>query len=104
MFLWPGSMLHHLKTLRTPRFEHYDIEYLEENIWAFLGNGRTELELLGEKEGLEKVVIAPYIRNEDVPWSLDVPVGGLDLGEMDLAGGKEKGSEPVAETAGEKKT
>lgn len=91
MSLWPGSMLHHLKTLRTPRFEHYDIEYLEENMWAFLGNGRTELELLGEKEGLEKVVIAPYIRNEDVAWSLDVPIGDLGLGGKDPAGEKEKG-------------
>jgi cation diffusion facilitator CzcD-associated flavoprotein CzcO len=75
VFIWPGSMLHHLKTLRTPRFEHYDIEYQEEgNCWAFLGNGRTELEVLGEGVGNdpEKVVLAPYIRNEDVPWSLDV--------------------------------
>ena len=75
MFIWPGSMLHHLKTLRTPRFEHYDIEYVEEgNCWAFLGNGRTELEVLGEGVGNdpEKVVLAPYIRNQDVEWSLDV--------------------------------
>ena len=75
VFIWPGSMLHHLKTLRVPRFEHYDIEYTDEgNCWAFLGNGRTELEVLGEGVGNdpEKVVLAPYIRNEDVEWTLDV--------------------------------
>ena len=72
IYLWPGSMLHHLQTLRQPRFEHYDIEYLhQEDCWAFLGNGRTELELATEK-GLD-VDIAPYIRNEDVPWSTEVP-------------------------------
>jgi cation diffusion facilitator CzcD-associated flavoprotein CzcO len=97
VYIWPGSMLHHLKTLRSPRFEHYDIEYVEGNCWAFLGNGRTELELLGEREGLEKVVIAPYIRNEDVEWSLDVPVEGFRAG----TGVAEDGA--GEEVAGEKK-
>jgi cation diffusion facilitator CzcD-associated flavoprotein CzcO len=105
VFIWPGSMLHHLKTLRVPRFEHYEIEYHEDNMWAFLGNGRTELELTAEREGLDKVVLAPYIRNEDVPWSLDIPSETPRLGEKNLGEGidgwKDQGATSVTETTGE---
>lgn len=73
VYVWPGSMLHHLKTLRTPRFEHYQLRYEDEgNMWAFLGNGRTDLELLRE-QGVEGVDLAPYIRNEDSDWTLEAP-------------------------------
>ncbi|EXJ70263.1 uncharacterized protein A1O5_06331 [Cladophialophora psammophila CBS 110553] len=70
VYIWPGSLLHHLKALRTPRYEHYDLRYLNNNVWAFLGNGRTDLELAHEKG--QKVDLAPYIRDEDVPWTLDL--------------------------------
>lgn len=68
-----GSMLHLLKTLRAPRWEDYVIERKEEegNMWAFLGNGRVELEVLAEN-GSEGVDYAPYVRNADVPWSVDL--------------------------------
>jgi hypothetical protein len=65
-------MLHHLKTLERPRFEHYDVRYWGENMWEFLGNGRTELETMAE-EGKE-VDLAPYIRVEDMLWNLDVTI------------------------------
>lgn len=71
VYIWPGSMLHHLKTLKTPRFEHYDIRYMDDNMFTFLGNGRIDLEFA--KERGESVDLAPYIRNEDVVWSLDIP-------------------------------
>jgi hypothetical protein len=71
VYIWPGSMLHHLKTLKTPRFEHYDVRYLDENMFTFLGNGRIDLEFEQERGG--EVDLAPYIRNEDVQWSLDMP-------------------------------
>ena len=74
VYIWPGSLLHHLKTLRTPRYEHYDLRYHGDNIWAFLGNGRTDLEI--EHENGREVDLAPYIRNEDTTWTLDLP---LDL-------------------------
>lgn len=66
-------MLHLLKTLRVPRWEDYVIERKEEegNMWAFLGNGMIELEILGLKNGGEGVDYAPHVRNADVPWSLD---------------------------------
>jgi len=43
--LWPGSTLHCIETLRSPRWEDYDYEYIpsqdgeETNQLAFLGNG-----------------------------------------------------------------
>ncbi|KIX92951.1 uncharacterized protein Z520_11427 [Fonsecaea multimorphosa CBS 102226] len=72
VYIWPGSLLHHLKTLRSPRYEHYDLRYESDNVWAFLGNGRTDLEW--EHDNGRPVDLAPYIRNADVPWSLDLPV------------------------------
>jgi hypothetical protein len=71
VYIWPGSLLHHMKALKTPRYEHYDLRYDHDNVWAFLGNGRTDLEMEFEKG--KQVDLAPYIRNEDVPWSLDLP-------------------------------
>ncbi|KAJ9613307.1 hypothetical protein H2200_003249 [Cladophialophora chaetospira] len=71
VYIWPGSLLHHMKTLKTPRYEHYDLRYHDDNVWAFLGNGRTDLEI--EFENGKQVDLAPYIRNEDGPWTLDLP-------------------------------
>lgn len=68
--LWCGSMLHLLKTLRVPRWEDYEIVRRDENMWAFLGAGRIELERASD-EG-EEVDYSPYIRNGDVEWSLNV--------------------------------
>lgn len=71
VYIWGGSLLHHLKTLREPRYEHYNLQYEYDNVWAFLGNGRTDLEI--EWQNGRDVDLAPYIRNEDVPWSLELP-------------------------------
>ena len=66
--IWPGSLLHHLKFMRRPRFEHYEITYKDpSNIWAWLGNGRTISQV---KHGKNAPV--PYIRdNEDQPWDIE---------------------------------
>lgn len=37
--LYPGSRVSFLRLLRDPRFEDFDIEYDESNMFAFLGNG-----------------------------------------------------------------
>jgi len=37
--VWPGSRLHFLEIMKSPRFEDFDMEYLDENRFAFLGNG-----------------------------------------------------------------
>ena len=68
--LWCGSMMHLLKTLRTPRWEDYNIKRRDENMWTFLGNGRIELEVEGEKG--KEVDWAPWVRNADVPWTMEI--------------------------------
>jgi len=68
VYIWAGSLLHHLKFMRHPRYEHYEITYRDPgNIWAFLGDGRT----IGQvKHG--KNVPVPYIRNdEDAVWDIE---------------------------------
>jgi cation diffusion facilitator CzcD-associated flavoprotein CzcO len=68
IYIWPGSMLHHLKFLKRPRYEHYEICYRDEdNVFAFLGNGRT----IGQvRYGKECPV--PYIRNvEGEGWEIE---------------------------------
>jgi hypothetical protein len=57
--------------LKTPRYEHYDVKYMDDNMFTFLGNGRIDLEIV-KKDGGE-VDLAPYIRNEDTEWTLDMP-------------------------------
>jgi len=68
VYIWCGSLLHHLKYLKRPRYEHYDIMYKDpSNIFAFLGNGLTITE---EKTAPE--VPVPYIRNdEDEQWDIE---------------------------------
>ncbi|KAJ4204164.1 hypothetical protein NW759_015001 [Fusarium solani] len=37
--LWPGSRVHYLTMLRAPRYEDYEIEYLSDNRFNFMGDG-----------------------------------------------------------------
>ncbi|KAF2733825.1 FAD/NAD(P)-binding domain-containing protein [Polyplosphaeria fusca] len=37
--IWPGSRLHFLEMMRQPRYEDFDIDYWDDNIFSFLGNG-----------------------------------------------------------------
>ncbi|PGH14607.1 hypothetical protein AJ79_02942 [Helicocarpus griseus UAMH5409] len=62
---WGGSSMHYLKTIRYPRWEHYNFRYVDDNPWAFLGNGQTKGEVEREFEGM-----TPYLRNADVPWDI----------------------------------
>ncbi|KIW98143.1 uncharacterized protein Z519_01727 [Cladophialophora bantiana CBS 173.52] len=36
---WPGSRVHYLTMLQKPRFEDFDLDYLSDNRFNFLGNG-----------------------------------------------------------------
>lgn len=66
--IWPGTLLHHLKFLKHPRYEHYEIEYRDpDNVFAFLGDGRT----IGQvKYGAD--VPVPYIRDGDEEeWDIE---------------------------------
>jgi len=43
--LWPGSVLHLIRTLENPRWQDYDYVYRNsESIFGYLGNGWTEVE------------------------------------------------------------
>lgn len=44
----------------------------EGNMWAFFGDGRVELKFLDAENGGDGVDYAPYVRNADVQWSVDL--------------------------------
>ena len=68
VYIWPGSLLHILKFLKHPRYEHYEITYVNpDNIFDFLGNGKTisQARLGGNAP-------VPYIRNnEEEPFEFE---------------------------------
>ncbi|KAJ5629463.1 sterigmatocystin biosynthesis monooxygenase stcW [Penicillium herquei] len=66
IYLWPGSTIHFLKTIRDPRFEDYDIKYRFGNRFAFLGNGDVKATASGDVQGL-----STYIRADDQEWTVD---------------------------------
>ncbi|KAH8693845.1 hypothetical protein BGW36DRAFT_418523 [Talaromyces proteolyticus] len=57
--VWPGSHLHFMETLSTPRFDDYDIRYHNRNRFAYLGNGFSQIELNPHAD------IAYYVRSAD---------------------------------------
>lgn len=64
LWIWGGSALHFMKSIKEVRYDHYEIRYWNQNMWAFLGNGRVEAEVTRDLGKL-----APYMRNEDSPWT-----------------------------------
>ncbi len=54
-----------MKTMKEVKYEHYDFRYFNKNMWAYLGNGRIEAEVLHDIPKL-----APYMRNADVEWTI----------------------------------
>ena len=72
VYVWCGSMPHLLKSLKDPRFEHYDIRYRSDNMWSFLGNGSTVLEAQNFKGN--PVDVAPYMRLNDHAWDVELPI------------------------------
>ncbi|KAH8886537.1 FAD/NAD(P)-binding domain-containing protein [Thozetella sp. PMI_491] len=45
--MYPGSRVHFFELLRSPRYEDYDIKYMSDNQWEFLGNGFAAREFDG---------------------------------------------------------
>ncbi|KAH7169887.1 hypothetical protein EDB81DRAFT_864441 [Dactylonectria macrodidyma] len=37
--VWPGSSIHFMEMIETPRWEHFEIRYVHPNPFAFMGNG-----------------------------------------------------------------
>ncbi|KAE8331443.1 hypothetical protein BDV39DRAFT_189838 [Aspergillus sergii] len=57
--LWPGSTLHYMETLATPRYDDYEVTYASRNRFAYLGNGFSQIELN------PKADVTFYIRDHD---------------------------------------
>ncbi|KAF2221482.1 hypothetical protein BDZ85DRAFT_17740 [Elsinoe ampelina] len=56
--VWPGSSLHYMKAVETPRWEDFEIEYKHEKPWAALGMGWT----LENCAGLGNAYPSPYLK------------------------------------------
>ncbi|RYN67830.1 putative sterigmatocystin biosynthesis monooxygenase [Alternaria tenuissima] len=81
--IWPGSRLHFLKMMESPRYEDFEIEYWNANMWAFMGNGFEVREFDGRD-------ITDYLGNldeegrdvqPDYDEGLKNILGGFTLGE-----------------------
>jgi hydroxyversicolorone monooxygenase len=75
--VWPGSSLHYIEAIRTPRYEDFDIEYLgagKQNMWAFLGMGTV-------KALVNKEDVSPYLNAEaiDPEW---MKASGMDVNKV----------------------
>ncbi|KAF2713478.1 cyclohexanone monooxygenase [Pleomassaria siparia CBS 279.74] len=67
LWIWGGSALHYMNTIREVKYEHYDVRYKDGgNMWDHLGNGRVKAEV---EHTFDK--LAPYIRNQDSPWTIE---------------------------------
>lgn len=67
--VWPGSAVHYAEALRTPRWEHYDLDYRNPtNMFAWLGNGFV-------KELTDPALDAAYyvkVENIDPLWTEEI--------------------------------
>ena len=75
--VWPGSSLHYIEAIKTPRYEDFEIEYMgpaKKNLWAFLGMGYT-------RAMVEKEDPSPYLYLEgiDPKWRRAM---GIDEGKV----------------------
>ncbi|PNH35404.1 hypothetical protein VD0002_g208 [Verticillium dahliae] len=66
IYLWPGCTIHFLKSIKTPRFEDYNIRYRYANRFAFLGDGEIKANTTKNVLGL-----STYVRDHDHDWNVD---------------------------------
>ena len=45
---WVGSVWHYVETLEFPRWEDYNLRFLQGNRFSYLGSGRTRAEMEGK--------------------------------------------------------
>ncbi len=89
--VWPGSSLHYIETIRKPRWEDYEIEYLgpgKKNMWAFLGMGTV-------KALVNKEDPSPYLTVEaiDPAWMEAMDMDAKKVAETKLGELKAKHEE-----------
>ncbi|KIW09237.1 uncharacterized protein PV09_00163 [Verruconis gallopava] len=66
IYLWPGSTIHFLKSIKRPRYEDYNIRYRYKNRFAYLGNGDVK-----GTASRNVQMLSPYIRNYDHEWDVE---------------------------------
>ncbi|KAK5674458.1 hypothetical protein LTS10_012846 [Elasticomyces elasticus] len=66
IYLWPGSTIHFLKSIKEPRMEDYNIRWRYKNRFAFLGNGDVKATASRDVQGL-----STYMRNSDHEWNVE---------------------------------
>jgi hypothetical protein len=86
--VWPGSSLHYMEAISSPRYEDFDITYLgasEKNRWAFLGMGTT-------RSLVEKGDVSPYLNVEEIDpeWMKHVGMDGKRVEDIKLQRLKDK--------------
>jgi hypothetical protein len=58
--------LHFLKSIKTPRYEDYDYEHINQlSMFAYYGGGDVKAQAEGDIENM-----SPHIRNSDTPWNI----------------------------------
>ncbi|EGP86187.1 uncharacterized protein MYCGRDRAFT_60715 [Zymoseptoria tritici IPO323] len=93
--VWPGSSMHYQQVIKTPRYEDFNIEYFDKNMWACLGIGYT----VENRKGPGEADNSPYlnINNIDPKW---LAANGGDekvlLKQVDEANSVAKGREREA--------
>jgi len=70
--LWPGSVLHLIRALQEPRWQDFEYQYLNENLFAYLGDGWTDLE---KKAGGDTAYYLDEIDVPPIPQSASVNAG-----------------------------
>jgi hypothetical protein len=65
--VWPGSSLHYMDIITSPRYEDFEITYHNKNPWAFLGMGHS-------LKNRDKKDWSPYLalENCDPKWQAAV--------------------------------
>ena len=66
IYQWPGGTIHHVKTIKEPRYEDYKMRYRHGNRFAYLGSGEVKANLTGDVFGL-----STYVRNSDHEWDIE---------------------------------
>jgi len=94
--VWPGSSLHYMEAIKTPRYEDFEIEYLgpaKKNMWAFLGMGTV-------KALVNKEDASPYLAVEaiDPEWMDALGIDAKKLHETKLNELKAKHEEQQQKT------